>query len=181
MKNKEINLSKIITLNNRIAKLTDDITNPRIAERYKTPWREELEAAKAQRDQMMSLLSSMIREAEGRARERKLTPQQILDAIAAAESTWDLPKKWLPGIRISVDVNAQNFPGTYKGIPESTCFTAERRSTGWVLVKVARAMCASEGCNIYATLPVETLEYIAQRAREQAKCIKILQAGGKTK
>ena len=51
-------------------------------------------------------------------------------------------KDWI-GLTISADTHAQKFPNSYKGTPESTHFTIERRASGWFLTDVCRSRCGS--------------------------------------
>lgn len=168
---KNINLSGIISLQNKRHELAEKVQASWIAERYKAEYRAELEQVTETLGQKMDELNAVIRESEGRARERKLTADQVLEAIREAEKAWNLPKKWLNGVKINVDIHAQNFSSRYKGIPESTQFAAEHRGGKWYLTGVDRDMCSREGHNIAARIPDETLNYIAERAKERAMCI----------
>ena len=118
-------------------------------------------------------IATAIKNAEGRACERRIVPDDILAAIETAEKSWNLPKRLLTGITIDVDLNAQNFPRRYKWVARSTQFTAVCRNGRWFLTDIRRAPCRRYGHNIIAQLPDEALEYIANRAVRQARDIPV--------
>ena len=118
-------------------------------------------------------IAAAIKLAEGRSRERTVTPDDILNAIEMAEKVWKLPTRLMTGIKIDVDINAQNFPRRYKWSAESTHFTAEHRGSRWYLTDIRRAPCRRYGHNIIAQIPDKTLEYIANRAMRQAQDIHV--------
>lgn len=93
-----------------------------------------------------------IREAEGRATARTLSPDDIINALERAEKRFGVPKKALDGTTISVDVHAQGFPAAYNGVPLSTIFRAENRRGTWYLVDVSRAQTRAPSRALLATL-----------------------------
>ncbi len=82
-----------------------------------------------------------IASAEGRAVARTISPQNILDAVAEINERYNLPKKYMVGLRFSVDPNAQHFPAAYRYTPESTQFCVECCPSGWFLTGIAREPC----------------------------------------
>lgn len=86
-------------------------------------------------------IRAAITAAEGRAVVRTISPQDILDAVAEISEHYNLPKKYMVGLRFSVDPNARHFPNAYKYTPESTQFCVEYCSSGWFLTGIARETC----------------------------------------
>lgn len=84
-----------------------------------------------------------IAQAEGRAKARTISVQDILDSVVEISEHYNLPKKYMVGLRFSVDPNAQHFPNAYKYVPESTQFCVEYCPSGWFLTGIAREACKS--------------------------------------
>lgn len=82
-------------------------------------------------------------------RARTIDYSDIMDAVEEVEARLEslLPKKCWKGIRVSCDMNAQNFPSAYSqkswDNPKSTTFTLERGSAHWFVVDLRRRDCAS--------------------------------------
>ncbi len=104
-----------------------------------------------------------IRNAEGRATARTITYKNIVDEIERIENELRIPKKYMVGIQASVDVNAQNFPRSYKYTPESTHFLMERTTTGWDLITVMRDSTRTAGHRAKLFLPDEAKQQIINR------------------
>ena len=83
-------------------------------------------------------IEKMIKEAEGKARERTITYGDMIRAIDRIEGFLDIPKKYMEGIEADVDVNAQDFPKAYKYTPKSTQFIMIKKKSGWDLRLVLR-------------------------------------------
>lgn len=86
-------------------------------------------------------LSVAIKEAEGHATVRKITASDIIDSLDSVVKTLAISKKSMEGIEVSVDLNAQKFPNTYKYAPESTHFRAIYKSGSWRITKIWRDTC----------------------------------------
>lgn len=84
-------------------------------------------------------LESTIREAEGRATARTITPENIIDALLHIEKKLDVSRAALEGTTATVDYNAQIFPAAYKYTPESTIFAAVYRRGSWRVTDICRA------------------------------------------
>jgi len=82
-----------------------------------------------------------ITSAEGRAVVRTISVQDILDSVVEISEHYNLPKKYMVGLRFSVDPNARHFPNAYRYTPESTQFCVEYCSSGWFLTGIAREAC----------------------------------------
>lgn len=83
-------------------------------------------------------IEKMITEAEGRARERKITYADMVHGIKKIEGWLGIPKAHMEGIVVYVDHNAQNFPNAYKYTPYSTQYMMVRKRSGWDLRQVYR-------------------------------------------
>lgn len=84
-------------------------------------------------------LAEAIASAEVRCSARTISAKDIQNAAAHIEKKLAniLAKKDWPGIKYTIDLNAQVFRG-YRGIPESTKFTLERFSSGWFVTDIYR-------------------------------------------
>ena len=91
----------------------------------------------------LSKVEAMIEAAEKRVSMRKLSLSDIQDALdRVSDRLFEVStKKDAIGTTVEVDVNYQHFPNCYKGIPESTHFTAAYRKDGWKVEAVFRARC----------------------------------------
>lgn len=86
-------------------------------------------------------INEAIRAAEGRAKERRINVECILDAIHDVEDLLNINKKAMEGITVDCDPNAQHFPRAYKYIPESTQFTIKFEHDKWWLTDIRRENC----------------------------------------
>lgn len=91
--------------------------------------------------ELLKPIDKALEEVQTRARVRCLDAVEIIEALIDVEKKLDIPKKAMDGIVVDVDVNAQAFPGAYKGIPESTQFRATYKKDHWQLVSVYRDEC----------------------------------------
>ncbi len=90
-------------------------------------------------------VNTAIRRVEGYCSARLIGADDIANCIVAIEKRLleILFKKDWNGLRFEIDVNAQNFPNAYVGIPESTQATVERGASGWFIVELKRDRCKS--------------------------------------
>lgn len=86
-------------------------------------------------------INEAIRAAEGRAKERRINIECILDAINDVEELLNINKKAMEGISVDCDPNAQHFPKAYKFTPESTQFTIKFEHNKWWLTDIRRENC----------------------------------------
>jgi hypothetical protein len=135
---KEGNESEIVHNLRTIAECKEK--TDRLYEEYK-PIREKIEV--------------LIKEAEGKAAARTVSPETFFKAIDEIEDYANMlgTKKDLVGTVVYVDWNAQSFPRAYKYIPVSTHFTLEKVSSGWNIVSISRDRCRT---NKYALKWSET-------------------------
>ena len=73
-----------------------------------------------------------------RARARLISAEEIPMALLGLERTLGITKKALHGVSVTMDLNAQQFPGAYKGIPESTIVSAVYKSGSWRITDIRR-------------------------------------------
>lgn len=83
-------------------------------------------------------IEAIIEEAQGRARERLLTFDDIVKATEEIEKKLGITKKSLEGTIADIDIHAQDFPRSYKYRAESTQFLVEYRGGKWRLNSVIR-------------------------------------------
>jgi hypothetical protein len=86
-------------------------------------------------------LTAELEKVQHRARVRTITAAEVVKACEKYEKRLGITKKAMQGIKITVDINAEDFPNAYKYAPESTVFTAEYARDGWRLVSVQRDYC----------------------------------------
>lgn len=85
-------------------------------------------------------LETLLKEAQGKARERLVTIPDILGTISNL-NTCDCPKNALAGTKITCCPSAHVFPRAYKQIPHGTYFTALFDGKKWILTSVYRYGC----------------------------------------
>lgn len=90
-------------------------------------------------------VTAEIKAVEGKATVRLVDAADIVRYLRKVEAELDIAKKWMEGVKVSIDPNAQNFPNAYKYEPMSTQFDAEFRKGHWVLTDVYRADCRRYG------------------------------------
>lgn len=95
------------------------------------------------RDQLHSdkgylALSAVLIDVQKRAKVRTIDADSVILHLCAISDNLAIPKKFMEGIKIRADLNAQKFPNAYKGRPESTIFEAEYKAGGWRVTSVAR-------------------------------------------
>lgn len=89
-------------------------------------------------------IEAEIKAAQGRASVRTLTVREIVDAVKRIETELRIPKKYLVGVKATVDVNAQTFPNAYEYTPMSTIFECEYRKSGWFVTNIRRGECRKQ-------------------------------------
>lgn len=89
-------------------------------------------------------IKSALNEAQSKAKVRTISVDDIIYYLWKAEEALSIPKSALNGVSVEIDPNAQNFPNAYKGIPESTIFTAIYKSGSWKIQNIRRDRTKSE-------------------------------------
>lgn len=85
-------------------------------------------------------LETLLKENQGKARERLVTVSDILGAISNI-NTCECPKNALAGTKITCCPSACVFPQAYKQIPNGSYFTAMFDGKKWILTSVYRDNC----------------------------------------
>ena len=98
-------------------------------------------------------LDKAIKEAEGRATARTIKPGAIVDVLKYVEVRLGVSKKALEGTTVVADYNAQTFPAAYKGVPESTIFSAIFLRGTWRVTDISRGKTHSphHACQVQMT------------------------------
>lgn len=98
-------------------------------------------------------IAEAIKEAEGKARSRTITPDDIMEDLCAVQNHLRISKTAMKGITVTINHNAQTFPNAYKkmGNPESTYFSAEHNGKGWKLTEIYRDTCRATKASIHLT------------------------------
>ncbi len=94
-------------------------------------------------EKMLNALNAAIKEAEGKARERKLHYYDIFSYLEKVEQKLSITKKAMEGTEVVINVNAQDFPKAYKWIPESTFFDAIFLRGTWRITRIYRDKCGN--------------------------------------
>ena len=84
-------------------------------------------------------LTKILDEVQHRCSARIITARDICRALRQIDGKLDITKKAMDGVTVAVDLNAQNFPNKYKGIPMSTIFEARYKSGSWRITDIYRA------------------------------------------
>lgn len=109
------------------------------------------------------LLGTAIKEAEGKARERTITADQIVAAVSEIDQKLSISKKAMEGLTVDVDINAQDFPHAYKFTPMSSQFQAEFKNGSWRIICIARDRCRRHAQNVIITHTEASREAIVDR------------------
>ena len=88
-------------------------------------------------------LNGELRTVQKGARVRTITAEKILSALACLERNLGVPRRYLNGLRVRIDYNAQDYKA-YNGIPYSTQFEAEYHN-GWKITSIERCEAKRNG------------------------------------
>lgn len=124
------------------------------------------EALKAAREafwESAKTLTAAIKEEEGRANQRTITAEDIIERLYTIENGLNISKKSLEGVRVHVDENAQNFPKSYKYRAESTHFSAEYKAGSWRITGISREACLPATRKVSITLTEEARKAVIGR------------------
>ena len=76
------------------------------------------------------------------ARTRTVDIDEVYGAVTVLERKFEgCTKKSLEGLTVRVDLNSQDFPNTYRGVPMSTQFTLVYEKRSWRFVYAERMRC----------------------------------------
>ena len=100
------------------------------------------------RDAADAALQPTLESVQVRARARLISAEEIPMALLGLERALGITKKALHGVSVTMDLNAQQFPGAYKGIPESTIVSAVYKSGSWRITDIRRDRTRTPGSAI---------------------------------
>lgn len=76
------------------------------------------------------------------ARTRTVDIDEVYSAVTVLERKFeDCTKKSMEGLTVNVDLNSQDFPNAYRGVPMSTHFTLVYERRSWRFVSAERSRC----------------------------------------
>lgn len=76
------------------------------------------------------------------ARTRTVDIGEVYSAVTVLERKFeDCTKKSMEGLTVNVDLNSQDFPNAYRGVPMSTHFTLVYEKRSWRFVSAERSRC----------------------------------------
>ena len=96
-------------------------------------------------------IEQAIKAAEGKAKVRTITPQDIISTCQKIEKGLNIPKTNLKGVSTLVNIHRQSFANAYKGIPESTYFSVIYDGKNWELKEIYRNKCNNKYCQLTLT------------------------------
>lgn len=137
---KKINLEKIAKAwieYKRALGRRDFAAKPEDAEKAK----QAVEDAKAAFGEAAAGLKAAIEEAEGRSRERRITPRDVVQWVETIDCELDISKASMKGVTARVVDGAQHFPSAYKYTPEATAFWMEHNGRSWSVTRIERVPC----------------------------------------
>ena len=108
-------------------------------------------------------IQKAIDEAEGKARERKVTAKQLIACAEKMDKMLGIAPAHLKGVTARVDINAKDFPNAYKYIPEGTVATFEHTGRSWALIDVKRDRTDIASKAVRFNLTDEAREWIVKR------------------
>lgn len=150
---KEINLKEAVTLYRHHEKAANDLKHYlRLAQRSSS-WEGDLRIAEKREVDSKALLESEVTyvispyldEVQKRCKARTICADGIVQALCFVEDELRISKKSMDGISVEIDLNAQHFPNAYKGIPDSTQFSARFKNGYWRVTDIRRAECRAPG------------------------------------
>ena len=83
-------------------------------------------------------IDAEIKLAEGKATERRITSNEIFEALETLDKRLNITKKAMDGVKTSIDIRAQTFPNSYKYRASSTQFDAEHINGNWKITNIYR-------------------------------------------
>ena len=112
-------------------------------------------------------LNKVLDDVQKRASARTITAEDILADVERIEARLKgvLPKKHWTGAKFVADINAQSFPSSYRGTPESTKYCVVRGASGWFVTRIWRgATCGTRlhEADLSAEQKANIADYIAK-------------------
>lgn len=106
-------------------------------------------------------LTVAIKEAEGRATARTITPMTIKYVVGEVERKLGIAKKDMNGVRVHY-TGAQQFPNAYRYSPDSTHFEMANVRGTWYVTKIYRLNCPNRRKNIEMEIPEDVRKAIVE-------------------
>ena len=106
-------------------------------------------------------LATAIKEAEGRATARTITPNKIISTLE--DVSRGIPKALLHGTMVEY-TGAEHFPNAYKYRPESTHWSAENIKGKWYVTNIFRSVCPNRNDNTWVRYSDEAKQRIIENA-----------------
>lgn len=140
---KPINMDKILKAFAKCVEASNDYGMKKRDEKYWGPANVHeafvrYESAKADYEGLLAPLGDAIKAAEGRATERLLNAETVVEMLVSIENYLGISKAAMDGISVWCDYHAQKFPNAYKYVPMSTQFRAEYKNRHWTVTEIGR-------------------------------------------
>lgn len=109
-------------------------------------------------------LQSQLDKANHLARTRTVDIDDVYGAVAVLERKFeDCTKKSMEGLIVHVDLNSQDFPNAYRGIPLSTHFVLIYEKRSWRFIRAERLRCGGNNRYEVSYLPDPMREELLKR------------------
>lgn len=95
-------------------------------------------------------IENILNELQRKTRVRNISYQDISESLTKIDEKLGISSAAMRGLCVTVDVNGQSFPRSYKYTPESTIFDAVHNGKYWVVTDIRRDKTKTE--NRRATL-----------------------------
>lgn len=161
---------KAIKINKELFEIIDEIRLNRLKIGHRWYTEEEYENTRnkiVEREVALRIAVSSIQEeidlVQKRSSVRQINAVRVVEALYDIEKGLSIPKSHMDGVLVTCDLNAQNFPGKYKGTPESTQFKAVYKSGSWRLENIYRKACKSPTNRIKVELTEEAKQAVLER------------------
>lgn len=82
-----------------------------------------------------------LNEVQRRAITRTITINDIEEYLERITDKYHICGMSFKGVKVCINVHAQKFSSAYRGIPETTYFTAEFNGREWRITNITRARC----------------------------------------
>lgn len=108
-------------------------------------------------------LTRAIEDAEGRSTARTIDAKMVLNSLNEIEKKLNIPKRYLEGCTVYVDLNAQEFPKAYKYTPESTHYSSTYKNGSWRITEIWRGKTGN--VRVKAEMTADAEQKILERYR----------------
>ena len=150
---KEINLKEAVYLYRQHEKAANDVRHYLRLAQKSSSWegdlrkseKQEIESKTLLEEEVACVISPILDEVQKRCKARTICAEDIVKALCFVEDELRISKKSMDGISVEIDLNAQPFPNAYKGIPDSTQFSARFKNGYWRVTDIRRAECRAPG------------------------------------